>query len=137
MQIKAQFFDPGDPASIIGFLATFKLAWDTNVIHKEAATWILPHHVGERLANECNSRMCAMNKSSFITVSVCSVDNQSRELLQSYPKVVNFLLMKFSNDQAIAEFVDAVLRHMQPANMTSAVHRQFICRIVQASRRIR
>lgn len=36
-QMKVRFFDPSDPISLIGFLATFELACDTNYIHKEAS----------------------------------------------------------------------------------------------------
>lgn len=37
LQMKAHFFDPKEPISIIGFLATFKLASDTRKIHKGTA----------------------------------------------------------------------------------------------------
>lgn len=37
LQMNAHFSGPGDPVSIIRFLATFKLACDTNHIHEGAA----------------------------------------------------------------------------------------------------
>lgn len=36
-QIRANFFDPKEPMPIVGFLATFRLVWETNRVHEGAA----------------------------------------------------------------------------------------------------
>lgn len=40
-KVKAHFFDPSNPISIIGFVATLKLVCDTNRIHEGATMLIL------------------------------------------------------------------------------------------------
>lgn len=57
--MKAHDFDPKESISIIGFLAPFKLACNTNRIHEGSAIWALPHYVHETIANALNSGMCA------------------------------------------------------------------------------
>lgn len=56
LQMKADFFEPENPVSIIGFFATFELACDTNKIHKDAAMWVLPRFLKEIIDNELKSR---------------------------------------------------------------------------------
>lgn len=116
-QMKAHFFDPKDPISIIGFLATFKLACDTNKIHEGVAMWVLSHYLKDTLANALNSRMCAEDRSASLPASERN-EPRSRKLLRSYPEVVNYLFKKISTDQAIAENDAAILRYMQPSGMT-------------------
>lgn len=54
-QMKEHYFDPSDPISIVGFLATFKLVCDTNCVHKEAAMEVLLLSVKNALASALNS----------------------------------------------------------------------------------
>lgn len=57
--MKAHFFDTSDPISIIGFLATFKFACDTNRIHERADMWVLYFCEENILASILISRMSA------------------------------------------------------------------------------
>lgn len=105
---KVRFFDVKDAIPIIGFFGTFKLAFDKNRIHKDAAMGVLPTYVIEMLANELNSHLCADDKSFLIAISVCYNDARSQKLLSSYAKVNNYLLGKFTTDQGIAKFDAAI-----------------------------
>lgn len=62
-QLKPHFFISRDSISIIGYLATFKLAYDTNHFHERVAMWMQPNFVQERLANFLNS--CMYRKDSL------------------------------------------------------------------------
>lgn len=42
---KAHFFDPSNSISLIGFLAIFQMACDSNNSHGEAAMWVVPYFV--------------------------------------------------------------------------------------------
>lgn len=46
---KPLFFDPIDPISIIGSFAVYQLETNTNLIHEEAAMWVLPFFVKNSL----------------------------------------------------------------------------------------
>lgn len=96
--MKAHFFNPKDPISITGFLATFKLVYDTNKIHEGAAIWVLLHYVHKALANALDSRMCVEDRHTSIAASVRDQEPRSRNLLRSYPEVVNYMLEKFATD---------------------------------------
>lgn len=52
--------------------------------------------------------MCAADKTSSITVSVRNVEIWSHKLLQLYPRILNYLLKKFTTDQAFAVFEAAI-----------------------------
>lgn len=62
-QMKAYFFDQKDPISIIGFLAaaTFKFPCDTNIIQKEAFTWVRTQNASKTPTPRLNIRMSAQN----------------------------------------------------------------------------
>lgn len=94
------------------FLATFKLANDTNSIHEGATRLVQPHYVHETLTNALNSRMCAKEESTPIIDSVRNSDTRSLQLLHSYAEVVNYLMNKYAADQAIDEYDAAILRVM-------------------------
>lgn len=83
---------------IIGFMTTFRLACDTNYIHKEAVIWVLPHFVHENLANVLNSCMCADDKPTPFVALKRSQEPRSRKLLRSSAEVVKDLLKKFTMD---------------------------------------
>lgn len=101
-QIKAHFFNLCDRISIIGLLVTFKLAFDTNKIHKGAAMWVLPHDGKKTLSNVHNRRTCAEDRSASLAASMRNKETRPRKLLRSYPELVTYLLEKFATDQAIA-----------------------------------
>lgn len=61
--------------------------------------------------------MCGKDGFPPFTASEHNVENRSRRLLRLYPEVVSYLLKKFATDQAIAEFVVAILRYMQQTTM--------------------
>lgn len=50
LQVKAHFIDPSNPISTIRFLATSKLACDTNGIYERADTWVLAFFFKNALA---------------------------------------------------------------------------------------
>lgn len=116
-----------DPVSIIGFLATFKLAFDTNRMKKRAAKWLLPHYVNDTLSSALYSRMCFEENSSFFSALVRSVGSRSRKVLRSCPEVVNVLLKKLATDQAIADFNATIFRYAQQANMTAQQYANVSC----------
>lgn len=124
----AYFFDTKDSISIIGFLATFNLACNTNLVHKGAEMWVLPHYLNETLANAFNSHMCTDDKSTPITASFRSNGVISRELLRSFTEEVIYLFKKFTKNYAISEFDLATLCYMQPSNMTTMTSRTTLTR---------
>lgn len=129
--MKAHFFDSEDPISIFGFLTPSSFRVIQTVL-----TWVPPHYVNETLTNALNSRMCATEKSSHVATSVCKVKTRSRNLLQLYTEVENFLLKKFATGQAIVE--SAQLSILAAGQHDAAVvRRQLNCKIVQGSRCIR
>lgn len=71
-KIKAHLCDSKDPLSTMSFSATFKLAYDTNKIYKEAAVWFLRLFIKETLSNALNSCMCAHDRLAPLNASVCS-----------------------------------------------------------------
>lgn len=44
--------------------------------------------------------------------------DQSRTLLRLYPEAQNYLLKRFATDYATEQFDAAILRYMQPADVT-------------------
>lgn len=88
----AQLFNPKDPVSIIGLLATFTLTCDTNRIHEGAVMWVLPYIVHETLANVLSSRVYAEASLAPFAATVQNQKPRLRNLLRSYPEVVYYLL---------------------------------------------
>lgn len=117
-QRKTHLFDLKDPIYIIGFLAAFKFACDTNNIHKETAMWGIPHYVEKTLDNTLNSRMCTECWLTLLATSMQKEGPRSRKLFWSYPEVVKYLLMKYAIDQATVEYDAAILHYVQPKNIT-------------------
>lgn len=118
--MKAHFFDPINPISIIGFVATFNLACDTNAIYESAAIWLLPFFVKNILATTLNSRMPTAAYINLVAASVSTTEPLIQKHSQrQYPKVVNCLLMKLANYEAIAELDSKIYCHMRPAHMTA------------------
>lgn len=56
-QMKVHTFNPSDLILILGFLTTFKLACDTNLIHKLAAMWAMLRFVSNCVAASLKSCM--------------------------------------------------------------------------------
>lgn len=118
-QMKAHFFHTSDPISIIDFLATFKLACDTNRVHEGVPMRVLPFLVINALASTLNSCMLATISISPAVVFVHFAKPLKQErFLWSYREVFNYFLKRFANDQAIAEKNSAILRYTQPASVT-------------------
>lgn len=92
--MKATFFDQKNSISIVGFMATLKLACNSNKIHEGAAMRVFPHFVQDSLAIILDSRMCAEN---WIATPVAFVQNEqyrSRKLERWSKKVISYLLTK-------------------------------------------
>lgn len=79
--------------------------------------WVSTHFCNNTLAIAFNIRMSDTDNPFPITDAVCNVIRQSRKLLQSYKELVNFLLVQFTADQAIAEFDVTIIRYIQLVNM--------------------
>lgn len=127
-QTKAQFFDPGDPIFIIGFLPTFKLPCNTNHIHEEAAMWVLPFIVYNALATKLNSRMSAVTHIAPVFASVKTIEpTTQKKCFRSYPEVVIYLHKKLANDQTTAKMDFKILRYTQPANKTLMEYADICC----------
>lgn len=134
--MNASFVDLSRPISITIFFATFQLACDTNSTHWGAAMIVLPFLVKSSLATTLNSRMSAAAHISLVFASDNTTKLQiQKKLLRSNPKVINFLLKKFPNDQTIAEMDSKILCYFQPAHMTPIQYANVIlCKILQSRR---
>lgn len=81
---------------------------DTNRIDEGAVMWTYLRYVNETIANKLNSPICAIIRSSPIASPVHHVDNRSRKLLQSYPKVMKNSLKKCATDQELLKIYAAI-----------------------------
>lgn len=97
--MNAHFFNPKDPILVIACLATLKLACDTNYIHETAAMWLLTHFVLEMLIIVLNRRIYAKNRLATLVALVHNQKPRFRQLLRSYPEVINLLLKTFYTDR--------------------------------------
>lgn len=71
------------------------------------------------LTTTLNSRLFAATNIEPVVTLVDIVEPTTQQNLScSYPKVVSYLLKKFSNDQKITKINSATLRCTQPADMT-------------------
>lgn len=112
------FFNSKGPIPIIGFVATFKFACDTNYVHEGTAMWALPHFIDETLTYAPNSRMYAEHSLALLTASVRDKEPRFRKLLVSYPEVVNYFLKTFATDRTVAEYDASILEDIQPSSLT-------------------
>lgn len=96
----------------------FKPACDAIRIHKEAVVRVLPFFVKNALATTSNTRM---STATNIAPAVASVQLAEllgqKQLIWSYLEAVNVLLMKFANNQAIADMDAAALHYTQPPSV--------------------
>lgn len=109
--MKARFFNPNDPISIISYLATFKPDCDTNNIHKDAAMWVFFYHVNGTLPNALNSCISASHGFSKFAAFVRVDMPRPKKLLGSYLDVVNHFLCNYTTAQAIAVYDTAMLNY--------------------------
>lgn len=116
LRMKARFFDPKDTVSIVGFLATFKLARHTNKTYERAAMLVVPHIVKEPIANALNSCMCARVRTAPLAATVRYNKAWPRNLFRSSSNFVNYLLKKYVTGTAIAIHDVTLLFYMQPAS---------------------
>lgn len=108
-QMKAHLFELIEPISIIAFLASFKLACDTNIIHQRqpcrfSLTMLRKH-----------SQMhwtvaCVRDRLPPFATSARIEEPNSHKIKRSYPDVVRYLFKKYATDQAIAEIDVVILR---------------------------
>lgn len=128
LQIKALFFNPSNPISITGFLDTVKLACDTNCIHEQEEMEVLSFRFKIALLTTLNSFMSGGTHNAPVVASVNTVEpTTEKKLLCSYQDIVNYLLTKFANDQAIAKIDFEMMRYTQPASMTHTQFAPMIC----------
>lgn len=110
LEMIVHFFDHSDPISIVGFLATFKLAYVVNRILAGAAMWVLLCSLESALGTTLNRCMSvATNIAPNVAPVHLAESLKQRRLLQSYLEIVNNLLRRFSNGQAIIKMDFATL----------------------------
>lgn len=79
---------------------------------------MIPLYVGNALADVLNDRMSVEDWLPSFAASVGNEEQRSKQLLLSYPEVVNYPLKKFAAHQAISEKDTAIPRYIVPPNMT-------------------
>lgn len=80
--MNSQLFDPMDPKSIIGFLHTFKMAYDSNGVHKGAAMKLVPFFMNITAAIVLPARLSLMGVSSHCRVK--------EGMITSYVQIVKY-----------------------------------------------
>lgn len=60
--MKRQVFIVMNPVHIVGFLYTFKMAFDISTIHEGAAMWLFPHIMKNSAATTQSSRLSLQSK---------------------------------------------------------------------------
>lgn len=117
--MKARLFAQKGSVSIIGFLPTFNLAWDTNRILEEAAMRVLPFFARNTSTFVLNSRMpAATNVAPAVSFVNSAEQLRHKKLLQPYPEVSNYLLGRVANNQAFFWMISAILRYTQLASLS-------------------
>lgn len=117
--MKAHFIVPSDPISPSGFLATPRIACETNRIHEKAAMRVLPFFVKNALASPSNSCMsAATNTAPKVAFAQSAEPIKQKKLLLPYPVVDNYLLKNFATHQTVAKMNSTILRHTQPSSMS-------------------
>ena len=111
--MKTHTFSGQDPIAVLGFLARFKMACDHNGITEGAAVWCFQFYLTGQAHALLQSRLNG---------NTMAVDVEQRELLETYPEVVNFLLRTYATDEVIAEAVGDVTSFRQSSNMTEEVY---------------
>lgn len=128
-QIIAHFFDSSYLFSIIGFLVTFKLAFDTNRIQEGVTMWVpLFFFVKNALASSLNICVSAATNIEQAAASFHLIQPlKQKKLFGTYPKVVNYLVMKSASDQARAKMDFANLRYTQQNSMSPMQYAEDLC----------
>lgn len=96
--MKARVLSLWNSIYISEFLATSKLKFETNHNCEREEMWVLPQYLNETLTNVPRSRMCAEDKSAFLSTSMRDDEASTRTLLESYPEVAKKLLKKLATD---------------------------------------
>lgn len=108
---RAHFLDLSNIISIIGFLATLKLACDTNRIPEGAEVWVLPFFLKNAPATLLNSHIFAATNIPPVVAFVNTVEPMTqKKFLCPYLELIYYLLKKFANDQATSKMDFAFLR---------------------------
>lgn len=89
-----KYLIPFDPIRTLSFLAAFKLACDTNGVHKRAVSWMIYLFFKRPTVTPATARI-ALKKSWH----KC----QKEGTVTSYCKAVNYLLKTYSKDDMVAE----------------------------------
>lgn len=109
-QMKMHFFGSSDPISSIEFVTTFNLASCINRIQEGATICEYLFSVKTAKASTLNNRISAATHITSAAASVQSAERlRKKKLLRAYSEVVNYLVKKFANYQAIAEMESAIL----------------------------
>lgn len=118
-QILLHLIDTKVPIFVNDFFVRSKLECNTNRISKGRALCELLYYANGTLDNAPNRRMCAVEKSKTITVSVHSNGARSPIRLRLYPEAFNYFFKKLLTDRAISELRVVIIRYMQLSNMTT------------------
>ena len=117
VQMGSNTFDGSDPISVLGFLERFKTACNHNFVHEDAAIWLFQFFLEGQAHAMLQSRLVGSNM---------AVDAKHRELLTSYPQVVNFLIRNYATDEVIAEAYNEVIGCKQVATMNELRYSQLL-----------
>lgn len=117
VQMGSFTFDGSDPISVLGFLERFKTACNHNHVHEDAAIWLFQFFLEGQAQAMLQSRLVG---------SSMAIDAKHRELLTSYPQVVNFLIRNYATDEVIAEAYNEVINCKQAATMTELRYSQLL-----------
>ena len=110
--MKSHTFSGQDPITVLGFLARLNMACEHNGITEGAAVWCFQFYLTGKAHALLQSRLNGN----------MAVDVERRELLRTYPQVVNFLLRTYATDEVISEAVGYVTSFCQSSNMTEEVY---------------
>ena len=102
--MKSHTFSDQDPIAVLGILARLKMACDHNGITEGAAVWCFQFYLTGQAQRLLQSRLNG---------NTMAVDVERRELLRTYPQVVNFLLRTYATDEVISEAVGDVTSFRQ------------------------
>ena len=132
--MRSHTFSGQDPIAVLGFLARLKTACDHNGITEGAAVWCFQFYLTGQAHALLQSRLNG---------NTMAVDVKRRELLRTYPQVINFLLRTYATDEVTSEAVCDVTSSCQSSSMTEEVYSNhlwdmaFHCSTVLSDRRMK
>lgn len=114
----AHLFNPSDIISIIGLLATIKLACATDSIYESVAMWLLLYFVKNVIETTLKSHMSAAAHITQLSPRLAPLNRWSnKNPLRSNPEILNYFVQKCANNKAIAEMNSKIYRYIPPVHV--------------------